>query len=198
MKGLAYWTNGFKQLTSNKGPIKNPKDLKGQSLRIMQSDVIEAQFKQLGATPIQHSFNSTFQLLESGKVDGEENTISNIYSKKFYNVQNYLTISNHGYLGYAVITGRSFWNKQSPETKRIVSEAMNETTVWNEQHSIQMNKDQLKSIKESSSIKIYELDSKEKERWMETFDPVYENYSHVIGKELTNKMRALRKKYADH
>lgn len=192
MKGLGYWTNGFKQLTSNIGPIKNPKDLKGQSLRIMQSDVIEAQFKHLGATPIQHSFNSTFQLLEQGKVDGEENTISNIYSKKFYHVQNYLTISNHGYLGYAVMTSRSFWNKQSAETKRILSEAMKETTAWNEQLAIQMNNDQLQKMKESSSITIYELDTKELEKWKEAFEPVYDEYSPIIGKELTEKIRNLR------
>lgn len=83
LKGLAYWTNGFKQITTNQGPVKTPDDLKGQDLRIMQSNVIEDQFKLLGAAPHQESFNSTFQLLENNIVDGEENTISNIYSKNF-------------------------------------------------------------------------------------------------------------------
>lgn len=162
LKGLAYWTNGFKQITTNQGPVRDPDDLKGQDLRIMQSDVIEDQFKLLGATPHQESFNSTFQLLENNIVDGEENTISNIYSKKFYNVQDYLTISSHGYLGYAVMTEEHFWNAQTSETRRILTEAMKETTEWNETYAEEMNKEQLEEIKKNSSIKIYELSDKEK------------------------------------
>lgn len=153
LKGLAYWTNGFKQITTNQGPVRDPDDLKGQDLRIMQSDVIEDQFKLLGATPHQESFNSTFQLLENNIVDGEENTISNIYSKKFYNVQDYLTISSHGYLGYAVMTEEHFWNAQTSETRRILTEAMKETTEWNETYAEEMNKEQLEEIKKIHLLK---------------------------------------------
>ncbi|MDS9998873.1 TRAP transporter substrate-binding protein [Bacillus atrophaeus] len=195
MKGLAYWTNGFKQITSNKGPIRTPDDLKGQALRIMQSDVIEDQFRQLGAAPRQDSFNSTFQLLENNLVDGEENTISNIYSKKFYNVQDYLTISNHGYLGYAVMTDEHFWNSQTEETKRILTEAMKETTDWNEKHAEQMNKDQLKEIKENSPISIYQLTKAEQDEWMKRLDPVYQQYESVIGRKLIRELLELRKSY---
>lgn len=192
LKGLAYWTNGFKQITTNQGPVKDPDDLKGQDLRIMQSDVIEDQFKLLGATPHQESFNSTFQLLENNIVDGEENTISNIYSKKFYNVQDYLTISSHGYLGYAVMTDEHFWNAQTSETRRILTEAMKETTEWNEKYAEEMNKEQLEEIKKNSSIKIYELSDKEKKEWMKRLDPVYRQYEPVFGRKLIRGLLELR------
>ncbi|QPZ41548.1 TRAP transporter substrate-binding protein [Bacillus halotolerans] len=193
LKGLAYWTNGFKQITTNQGPVKTPDDLKEQDLRIMQSNVIEDQFKLLGAAPHQESFNSTFQLLENNIVDGEENTISNIYSKKFYNVQDYLTISNHGYLGYAVMTDEHFWNAQTPETRRILTEAMKETTEWNETYAEKMNKEQLEEIKKHSSIKIYELSDKEKKDWMKRLDPVYRQYEPIFGRKLIQELLELRK-----
>ena len=192
LKGLAYWTNGFKQITTNQGPVRDPDDLKGQDLRIMQSDVIEDQFKLLGATPHQESFNSTFQLLENNIVDGEENTISNIYSKKFYNVQDYLTISSHGYLGYAVMTEEHFWNAQTSETRRILTEAMKETTEWNETYAEEMNKEQLEEIKKNSSIKIYELSDKEKKEWMTRLDPVYRQYEPIFGRKLIRELLELR------
>ncbi|PAF16628.1 C4-dicarboxylate ABC transporter, partial [Shouchella clausii] len=87
------------------------------------------------------SFNSTYKLLEEGDVDGEENTISNIYSKKFYNLQKHMTISNHGYLGYAVMMSRKVWNEQSEETKKILLEAMEETTEWNSRMAFDMNEE---------------------------------------------------------
>ncbi|XLG13072.1 C4-dicarboxylate-binding periplasmic protein precursor [Bacillus velezensis] len=193
LKGLAYWTNGFKQLTSNKGPIFTPDDLKGQALRIMPSSVIEDQYRLLGAHPRQDSFNSTFQLLESNLVDGEENTISNIYSKKFYNVQDYLTISNHGYLGYAVMTDEHFWNSQTEKTRTILTEAMRETTEWNEASAEKMNKDQLEEIKKNSSIHIHVLSKAEKNTWMKRLDPIYEQYEQVIGRGLVQDLLSLRR-----
>ncbi|MBT2573169.1 TRAP transporter substrate-binding protein [Bacillus sp. ISL-51] len=192
-KGLAYWTNGFKQLTSNKGPILSPDDLKGQALRIMPSSVIEDQYRLLGAYPRQDSFNSTFQLLESGLVDGEENTISNIYSKKFYNVQDYLTISNHGYLGYAVMTDERFWNSQTEKTRNILKEAMKETTEWNESSAEQMNKEQLEEIKKNSAISIHVLTKAEKLKWMKRLDPIYGQYKSVIGRGLIQELLSLRR-----
>ncbi|MGE6632088.1 TRAP transporter substrate-binding protein [Bacillus sp. NPDC077027] len=197
LKGMAYWTNGFKQITSNNGPIRKPRDLKNQSLRIMQSDMIEKQFKLLGAKPYQESFNSTFQLLETKKVDGEENTISNIYSKKFYHIQDYMTISNHGYLGYVVLTDQSFFERQTPETQRILLEAMQETTAWNEQHAEQMNKDQLKEIKHESPIAIHELTQVERKEWMKALDPIYDDAERIIGTSLLKQIRDLRKRYEE-
>ncbi len=101
-----------------------PQDLKGQTIRIMKSDVIQAQYDLLGAKAQQESFNSTYNLIEAGQVDGQENTISNIHSKRFYNVQKHLTISNHGYLGYVVMMDQKVWDQQTKNTQQILLEAM--------------------------------------------------------------------------
>jgi C4-dicarboxylate-binding protein DctP len=197
IKGLAHWSNGFKQFTTNKGPIVAPEDIKGQTFRIMQSEVIQAQFDLLGANAQQDSFNSTYNLIEAGKVDAEENTVSNIYSKKFYNIQKHMTISNHGYLGYAVMMDQKVWDQQTKNTKRILLEAMQETTAWNDQNSIQINEEQLELIKQKSSIQIHELTETEKQVWMKELEPVYEELSDTIGEELVEDMKELRKRFED-
>ncbi|PHE57441.1 DctP family TRAP transporter solute-binding subunit [Bacillus pseudomycoides] len=195
IKGLAHWSNGFKQITSNKGPIYTPADIKGQSFRIMQSDVIQSQFDLLKVHAHQDSFNSTYKLIETGKVDGEENTISNIYSKKFYNVQNYLTISNHGYLGYVVMMDQKTWNQQTEKTKQILLEAMKGTTEWNNRQSIRMNEEQLELIKQSSPIQIHELTASQKKEWEKALSPIYEDLAPTIGEQLVNDLKELKKKY---
>ncbi|MDQ0272883.1 DctP family TRAP transporter solute-binding subunit [Cytobacillus purgationiresistens] len=195
MKGMAHWTNGLKQFTTNQGPIIHPDDVAGQTFRIMQSDVLKTQYDYLNALSIKESFNSTYDLLDSGKVDGEENTISNIYSKKFYNLQKHLTISNHGYLGYAVIMNDKVWGAQSAETKRILSEAIEETSEWNRKQAIEMNKEQLESIKENSNIQIHELTQAEKQAWLERFAPIYDSLAPQIGEKLIFDIKKLKEKY---
>jgi C4-dicarboxylate-binding protein DctP len=197
IKGLAHWSNGFKQITTNKGPIVTPEDIKGQTFRIMQSEVIQAQFDLLGAKAQQESFNSTFNLIKAGKVDGEENTISNIYSKKFYNIQKHMTISDHGYLGYAVMMDQEVWDQQTKKTKRILLEAMQETTAWNDQNSLQMNEEQFELIKQKSSIQIHELTETQKQVWMKELEPVYEELSDTIGDELVKDLKELKNSLED-
>jgi len=172
-----------------------PQDMEGQTFRIMQSEVIQAQFDLLGAKAQQESFNSTYNLIEEGKVDAEENTISNIYSKKFYNVQKHLTISDHGYLGYAVMMDQQVWDQQTENTKKILLESMQETTDWNDQNSIKMNEEQLELIKQNSEIQIYELTDTEKHQWMKELEPVYEELSEMIGEELVEDLKELRKRF---
>ncbi|MGI2328370.1 DctP family TRAP transporter solute-binding subunit [Planococcus sp. YIM B11945] len=192
IKGLAHWSNGFKQITSNTGPIIEPEDIKNQTLRIMPSDVIQGQFDLLEAKTLQESFNSTFNLIEDGKVDGEENTISNIYSRKFYQVQKHLTLSSHGYLGYAVMMDQNVWDRQTDNTKRILQEAMAETTAWNDQNAVRLNEEQLKLIKESSDIQIHELTPAEKQQWRNKLMPLYAEFGEVIGKDLVEDLQELQ------
>lgn len=197
IKGLAQWPNGFKQITTNKGPVIEPEDLSGQNFRIMQSEIIQAQFSLLGAIAQQESFNSTFNLIEEGKVDGEENTISNIYSRKFYTVQKHMTITNHGYLGYAVMMNQNVWDRQSEKTQQILLEAMKETTVWNDENARRLNREQLALIKENSSIQIHELSQAEKKQWMDRLEPLYEEYGEIIGEELMENLKELRESYQE-
>lgn len=193
--GLAHWSNGFKQITSNKGPIRLPQDLKGQTIRIMDNDIIRAQYELLGAKAQSESFNTTYQLIEAGQVDGEENTISNIYSKKFYDVQKHLTISNHGYLGYVVMMDQKVWDQQSKNTQQILLEAMKETTAWNDQQAIKINEEQLKLIKQNSSIQIHELSDNEKQEWKTKLYPIYDTFSSTIGEKLVEELKELSTTY---
>ncbi|MCR8636559.1 DctP family TRAP transporter solute-binding subunit [Paenibacillus radicis (ex Xue et al. 2023)] len=195
MVGLAYWNSGFKQLTSNKGPILQPDDLKGQHLRTMRSTLLDAEFQLLGAKTTQMPFNLVYRGLESGAVDGEENSITNIYSKKFFKVQKYMTLTNHGYLGYAVLMNRSFWQKLSPEIQQQIQQAMKETTAWAYHNAIQMNDEQFEKIKQESQLQINSLTTEQLSEWMRAWEPIYPQYETVIGKELMDEIRRLRKKY---
>ncbi|MBV5317275.1 MAG: DctP family TRAP transporter solute-binding subunit, partial [Desulfobulbaceae bacterium] len=102
IKGLAYWDNGFKSFSANT-PIKTPADLKGKKMRIQSSKVLEEQMRELKAIPQSLAFSEVYQALQTGVVDGTENPISNFYTQKMFEVQKYMTITDHGYLGYAVI-----------------------------------------------------------------------------------------------
>lgn len=195
--GLAHWSNGFKQITSNTGPILEPSDLEGQKLRIMPSETIRAQFNELGVETHEESFNSTFNLIKAGKVEGEENTISNIYSRKFFNVQKHMTISNHGYLGYAVMMDQKVWDQQTENTQRILREAMAETTDWNDQNAVKINEEQLKLIKQQSAIQIHELTAAQKDQWAKALSPVYDEMRGTIGPDLLEMLKDLQKNYKD-
>ena len=109
MTGLAYWDNGFKQMTANKKLI-TPADYKGLKFRIQSSKVLEAQFRALGAIPQVMAFCEVYQALQTGVVDGQENTWSNIYTQKMHEVQKYATVTNHGYIGYVVVVNKKFWD----------------------------------------------------------------------------------------
>ncbi len=114
--GLAFWDNGFKQLSANK-PLLTPADAAGLKFRIMSSKVLEAQFKAVDANPQVLPFSEVYSALQQGVVDACENPLSNFYTKKFYEVQSDLTLSNHGYLGYLVVTNKIFWNKLNDQQK---------------------------------------------------------------------------------
>lgn len=194
-KGLGFWTNGFKQLTSNKGPIINPNDLNGQYFRIMPSHVLEKQFQLLGVQTKEVGFNKTYENLAQGKLTGQENTLSNIYTKKFYRVQQYMTISNHGFLGYGIIMNGDFWNKLPVEIQDAIKSSLEETTDWIEKNSRNLNEASLVNIKEDSRMQIYYLTNDEKEAWKEKLLPVYHEFESIIGKRLMGELYKLQQKY---
>ncbi len=191
MKGLAFWNNGFKQMTSNQKPLILPSDFKGQSFRVMPGKIIEKQFRLLNAEPVPQSFNSVYRSLELHNLDGQENTISNIYSKGLYKVQSHLTLSNHGYLGYAVVMNADFWESLSPAIQWQINSAMKETTRWIQKESQIMNDTQLEEIKQNSSIGIYTLSNEQKEAWKKQFTPLYQDIETEIGTELLTKIKKL-------
>src|SRR6202166_4707519 len=129
MTGLAYWDNGFKQMSANKKLIA-PADYKGLKFRIQSSKVLEAQFRTLGSIPQVMAFSDVYQALQTGVVDGQENTSSNMYTQKMHEVQKYLTMTNHGYIGYVVVVNKKFWDGLPADIRSQLEQAMKEATIF--------------------------------------------------------------------
>src|SRR5476651_536495 len=127
--GLAYWDNGFKEMTAN-NPLRAPDDFKGLKFRIQSSKVLEAQFRALGAVPQVTAFSEVYQSLQTGVVDGQENTASNIYTQKMHEVQKYLMMTNHGYIGYVVVVNKKFWDGLPADIRNELDKAMKEATIF--------------------------------------------------------------------
>ncbi len=188
---LAFWDNGFKQLTNNIRPVRKPADLQGLKFRVMMnSSVLEEQFKLLGALPVPLPFNDVYLALENNEIHGQENTISNIYSKKFYQVQKYMTITNHGYLGYVVLTNKEYWEGLPEEIRSILEETMAEVTVWERTAAAEMNELNLKDLQNNGKIENITLSSQEREEWEKALQPVYSYFMKEISAELASELIA--------
>ncbi len=187
---LDYWDNAFKQLTSSKKALLMPEDAKGQKFRIMSSKVLEEQFKAVGAIPQVMPFSEVYSALAQGVIDGQENTNSNIYTKKFYEVQKYMTVSNHGYLGYLVVMSKKFYDSLPKDLQEAVKQAMKEATAKEREYAAQLDKEQFNKIKEyankTGKLKIYELNDEQKKAWKEAMSKVYPKFydEKTIGKDL--------------
>ncbi|MET3290933.1 UNVERIFIED_CONTAM: tripartite ATP-independent transporter DctP family solute receptor [Brevibacillus sp. OAP136] len=191
MKGLSFWTSGFKQMTDNRNPLLSVADFAGQRFRIIPSTVLAAQMRSLGATPVPMGFNEVYRELAAGRIDGEENTISNIYSKRLYQVQRYMTLSNHGYLGYAVIMSKPFWDSLPADVQASIQEAMQETTAWSNQHTAELDKKDLALIQESQSMAIHVQTPAERAAWEAHLRPLYQQFAPDIGDALMQEIERL-------
>jgi len=195
---LNFWDNGFKQLSSNKKALLNPEDAKGQKFRIMSSKVLEAQFHAVGANPQMMPFSEVYSGLQQGVIDGQENTNSNIFTKKFHEVQKHLTITDHGYLGYLVVMSKKFWKSLPEDLQRNVTQAMNEATEKEREFAQELNNSQLAKIKEyaekTGKLSIYNLTPEQKNAWREKISTIYpEFYSdRKIGQDLIEKTIATK------
>src|SRR5436853_1199420 len=156
MTGLAYWDNGFKEMSANKKLI-SPVDYKGVKFRIQSSKVLEAQFRALGSIPQVMAFGEVYQALQTGVVDGQENTWSNIYTQKMHEVQKFATITNHGYIGYVVVTNKKFWDGLPTDIRSQLEKAMKEATAYGNGQSAKENEDALAEIKKSGKSEIIRL-----------------------------------------
>ncbi|MCY9669005.1 DctP family TRAP transporter solute-binding subunit [Paenibacillus alginolyticus] len=191
--GLGFWANGFQQMTSNHGTLAHPEDFRDLKFRILPSKIIESQFRQLNAKTVPIPFNQVYRSMESGQADGGENTISNIYSKKLYQVQKYLTISNHAYLGYGVLVNKVFWDKLSAEQQKTINEAMQEATVWANQNAIEINRKQWNELQRIGQMNVHVLSKEERNEWQQALEPVYEEAQSYISKELMDAVYELRR-----
>ncbi len=181
--GLGYLHNGLKQLTASK-PIHVPADAKGLKFRIMSSDVLAAQFKAVKATPLKKPFSEVFTLLETKAIDGEENTWSNIYSKKFFEVQPYITESNHGLLDYLVVTSADFWNGLPADVRSVLKKSLDEAIAFGNKVAAEKSKADKQKIIDSKRSEIIELTPAERAQWVEVMKPVWKQFEGQIGKDL--------------
>ena len=194
MLGLAMWDNGFKQIGNNLREIKKPSDAGGVKYRIMSSKVLEAQFKAVGGNPLVMPFSEVYSALEQGVIDGQENTWSNMYSKKFYEVQKYITGTDHGYLGYMVVTNAQFWNHLPKDVRTELEAILKEVTAWIRVNALKINMAQKAKIVASGVTTVTDLTETEKDAFREAFKPVHNEFRDVIGGDLIDAVYELNAK----
>jgi C4-dicarboxylate-binding protein DctP len=181
--GLAFWDNGFKEMTSNKA-LRTPADFKGQKIRIQSSKVIEAQMRAVDAIPQVMAVAELYQAMQTGVVDGEENPTNVIYPSKFYEVQKYLTVSDHGYHGYAVITNAKFWASLPPTIRAHLESAIKDTSKYFDDSAVKENDEGLAAIKASGKTEIIVLTPEQKRAWKKAFIKVHAEMADRIGRPL--------------
>ena len=183
MVGLAYWDNGFKEMSANK-PLRMPEDYKGLKFRIQSSKVLEAQFRALGAIPQVMAFSEVYQALQTGVVDGQENTPSNMFTQKFHEVQKYTTLTNHGYIGYVVVVNKKFWDDLPADIRDQLEKAMAEATVYSNEISEKENTESLDDIKKSGKTELITPTAAESAAMRKAMEPLFQEMAGRVGKQL--------------
>jgi C4-dicarboxylate-binding protein DctP len=182
MVGLAYWDNGFKQMSANK-PLRKPEDYKGLKFRIQSSKVLEAQFRALGAIPQVMAFSEVYQALQTGVVDGQENTPSNMYTQKMDEVQKYTTLTNHGYIGYVVVVNKKFWDGLPNDVRGQLTKALKEATEYGNHISAKENAEALEEMKKKGKTQFLTLTADEMNAMKKAMEPIYADMGKRVGKD---------------
>ncbi len=186
--GLAYWDNGFKIMSANK-PLREISDFRGLKMRIQSSKVLEAQMKALGALPQVLPFSDVYQAMQTGVVDGSENTPSNMYTQKHHEVQKFATLSDHGYIGYAVIVNKKFWDGLPSPVREALSKAMAEATAYANDSAQKDNDDAMAEMRRSGRIQFIELTPEQKAAWRRALEPVQAEMTSRVGKDTIEEFR---------
>jgi len=181
--GLAYWHNGLKQLSSNQ-PLRVPKDARGLKFRVQASSVLEEQFKAVHANPRKLSFAEVYQALQTGTVNGTENTWSNYESQKVNEVQKYFTESNHGLIDYMVITNSRFWNGLPVDIRTELQKILDEVSLEVNRQAEALNQSAKQKIIDAKTSEVIELTSEQRAEWRKAMLPVWEKFSAEIGPDL--------------
>ncbi|MCX7156075.1 MAG: TRAP transporter substrate-binding protein [Rhodocyclales bacterium] len=181
--GLAFWDNGFRVFTSNK-PVRRPGDLKGQKIRIQSSKVTESQMRDVGALPQVMAFGELYQALQSGVVDGQENPVTHVYTQKFYEVQKYMTLTDHTYHGYVVIANKKFWDGLPPEIRAALTAALKDTTAYFYSMAKQEDDAALEAVRKLGRMEIYTPTAAEQGEWKKAFSKVHRDMEGRVGKEM--------------
>jgi C4-dicarboxylate-binding protein DctP len=186
MTGLAYWDNGFKEMSANRKLIA-PADYKGVKFRIQSSKVLEAQFRSLGSIPQVMAFSEVYQALQTGVVDGQENTWSNMYTQKMHEVQKYITETNHGYIGYVVVVNKKFWDSLPADLRTACEKAMKEATAYGNGQSAKENDDAKAEIIKTGKSEIIKLTPEQDSAMRKAMEPVYKDVASRVGQPLIDE-----------
>lgn len=188
LQGLAFWHNGMKQLSANR-PLIKPEDANGLKFRVQASDVLVAQFKQLGSNPQKMAFKEVYGALQTKVVDGQENTWSNIYGKKFFEVQDGVTETNHGIIDYLVVTSTEWWDGLPAGIRNQLSTIMTEVTAARNKAAFAVNEANKKKIMESGGT-IRKLDAAQRKAWVDAMKPVWSKFEGDIGADMIEAAQA--------
>jgi len=184
---VAYWDNGTRVYTANV-PLVHPDDFKGLKMRIQGSRVEDAVARLLGSIPQPMAFSELYQALQTGVVDGEDNTPSNVLTQRFYEVQKYLTVSNHTRLLYALVTNAKFWNGLPADVKTGLNKAVEESTAFFNKTAAKDNEDALEKIKASGKTQFHYLSPAERQEWIKTLMPVHKEMEAKFPKGYIQKI----------
>ncbi|WP_224962000.1 TRAP transporter substrate-binding protein [Geomonas subterranea] len=187
--GLAYWDNGFKVMSANK-PIKNVADFRGQKMRIQSSKVLDSQMRSVAAIPQVLAFSEVYQALQTGVVDGTENPPSNLYTQKMHEVQKYVTLSDHGYLGYACIVNKKFWQGLPADIRTILEGCMKDATKYANDVAKKDNDEALAAVKKSGRSQLISLTPQERTAWKKAMDKAHKDNMGRIGADIVKEVYA--------
>ncbi len=185
--GLAFWDNGFKSFSANK-PVRKPEDFKGLKMRIQSSKVLEAQMRALGALPQVMAFSEVYQALDTGVVDGTENPHSNLFTQKMFEVQKHMTLSDHGYLGYAVVVNKKFWDGLPADIRTPLNQAMTEATKAANDHALKDNQESLAKVKAAGKTDVYTPTPEQRLALKKALVPVHKQMESRIGAEIIQQI----------
>ena len=188
LKGLAFWHNGMKQMSASK-PLMTPEDAAGLKFRVQASDVLVAQFEQLGANPQKMSFKEVYGGLQTKVIDGQENTWSNIYGKKFFEVQDGVTETNHGIIDYLVVTSDEWWEGLDAGVRDQLSQILKEVTATRNAESTAVNEANKQKIIEAGGV-VRTLTAEQRGAWVDALKPVWEKFEGDIGADLIKAAQA--------
>ncbi len=191
LKGLAFWHNGMKQMSANK-PLISPDDAKGLKFRVQASDVLVAQFEQLGANPQKMSFKEVYGGLQTKVIDGQENTWSNIYGKKFFEVQDGITETNHGIIDYLVVTSTEWWDGLDGDVRSQLATILKEVTAARNAESFKVNQANKQKVIEAGST-VRTLTAEQRAAWVKVLKPVWAKFEKDIGADVINAAQASNK-----
>jgi C4-dicarboxylate-binding protein DctP len=181
--GLGYLHNGMKQMSAN-SPLRVPADAAGKKFRIQTSDVLQAQFEAIDAVPLKKPFSEVFTLMQTKAIDGSENPWSNIYSKKFHEVQSYITETNHGVLDYMVVTSAEFWNGLDDDMRSEIKAALDEAIAYGNEEAATLASGDRQAIIDSGRSEVIQITEAERQQWIDAVKPVWKKFAGVIGQDL--------------